>query len=233
METVLIFCAFGFLVVIGIAYGIYADKKRRQGMIAAAQQFGLSYSETKSALMNTVYPFITLFQKGHSRTAKNVLRGNMDKFAMELFDYRYTEGSGKHSSTHWNSVCILTVPGQKFKYILLRTEGFFDKVAGVFGREDVQFESEEFNRRFYVKGDKEFALEFLSAEAREYLLARVKTPCMEISGNVLVFYYPRLIKPEEYADMCILALEFYKTISETVLTKYRSVTSAQNACKIE
>ncbi|MBI5360137.1 MAG: hypothetical protein HZA48_06085 [Planctomycetes bacterium] len=222
MELFFIFFGFGVFVIIGIAYSIYANKKRRQGMIAAAQQFGLSYSDTKSAAMNAAYPFITLFQKGHSRTAKNVLRGNMDKFAMELFDYRYTEGSGKNSSTHWNSVCILTVPEQKFKYILLRTEGFFDKVAGVFGYGDIQFESEEFNRRYYIKGDKEFALEFLSAEVREYLLARTKTPCMEMAGNALVFYFPRLIKPEEYADLCIYALEFYKTIPETVLAKYKS-----------
>ena len=56
--------------------------------------------------------------------------------------------------------------------LLIRPEGFFDKVAGAFGFDDIDFESEEFSRAFFVKSsDKRFAYDVLHPRMLELLMA--------------------------------------------------------------
>jgi hypothetical protein len=56
--------------------------------------------------------------------------------------------------------------------LLIRREGIFDKIAGVLGFDDIDFESSEFSRKFCVKsGDKRFAYDVIDPRMMEFLLA--------------------------------------------------------------
>lgn len=55
--------------------------------------------------------------------------------------------------------------------MLIRPEGIFDKVAGTFGFDDVDFDSAEFSRRFYMtSSDKRFAYDLLYPQMMGFLL---------------------------------------------------------------
>ncbi|MCZ6810529.1 MAG: hypothetical protein O7D97_00875, partial [Planctomycetota bacterium] len=55
--------------------------------------------------------------------------------------------------------------------LLIRREGMFDKLAGAFGFDDIDFESAEFSKRFYVKSpDKRFAYDVIHPRMMEFLL---------------------------------------------------------------
>ena len=84
---------------------------------------------------------------------------------MTLMDYQYTTGSGKNRSTHNKGLVIIgcdhpTIPLQ------IRRENPFDKVGEFLGMDDIDFESAEFSRKFYVKSsDRKSAYDVINARS--------------------------------------------------------------------
>jgi hypothetical protein len=110
--------------------------------------------------------------------AKNMMSGTVEVGGRSLrvragdFRYKVTSGSGKNRSTRTYdfSYAIFHLPFDCAD-LLIRTEGMFDKIAGVFGFDDIDFESEAFSRRFHVKSpDKKFAYDVCHARMMEFLL---------------------------------------------------------------
>ena len=63
--------------------------------------------------------------------------------------------------------------GLPLKPLLIRPEGFFDKVTEFFGYADIDFESAEFSRSFFVKSlDKKWAFDVISQKTMEFMLAQ-------------------------------------------------------------
>jgi hypothetical protein len=56
--------------------------------------------------------------------------------------------------------------------LIIRPEHFFDRFAGVFGFDDIDFESAEFSKSFFVKSrDRRFAYDVIDARMMEFLMA--------------------------------------------------------------
>jgi hypothetical protein len=132
--------------------------------------------------MDARYPEFSCLQEGHSRYGYNVMRGTWSEpgdaplpggrteLPVCAFDYRYVTGSGKNQQTHTFSAVVVDSP-IPLKPLLIRPENFFDKVAEFFGAEDINFESAEFSREFYVKSpDKRWAYDVISQRMMEFLL---------------------------------------------------------------
>lgn len=209
------------LVILAIVWYYYAEKKRREALMRLADNLGLTYIGTDPNGKDSVYSNISLFQNGHSKEASNIISGDKNGCYVDIFDYKYVTGSGKHRTTHYNSVCILAVP-QRFRYLFVRTENFLDKIAGAIGFDDIDFESREFSKRYYVKSDdKKFAYDIINPQMMEFFLAQQKTPCVEIKGNHLAFYMNKKISPKEYIVLYSFAEQFYRRIPNYVLEEYK------------
>ena len=148
-----------------------AEKKRREEMVALAQELGLRFDPGIDHDHDDEYAQFEIFRRGHSRVARNTLHGSIQLFdqdcSLDAGDFRYkvTSGSGKNrrTTTHRFSYLIVHPPWDT-PPLLIRPEGIFDKVAGAFGFDDIDFESVEFSKRFYVKStDKRFAYDVLHA----------------------------------------------------------------------
>lgn len=112
------------------------------------------------------------FGVGHSRLCSNLLYGRIGELEWAFFDYRYTTGSGKNQTTHNYAVAGVLLPCV-FQGMEIRPESFLDRIGSLVGLKDIQFEMEEFNRRFFVTcGDRKFAYDVLHPGAMEWLLAR-------------------------------------------------------------
>lgn len=135
------------------------------------------------------YPH-SLFQRGHHRRAPNIMEGNYAGYHAMCFDYQYTVGSGKNSHTDY-FLCVLLPSPVPFARLSVRPEGIGDKIAGFLGMGDIQFESDDFNRRFSVTcDDPRFAFGVLHPRSME-LLMDAPGVCLEGVGSNVLFYLPR------------------------------------------
>ncbi len=175
------------LIIAGIALvslfgylGWLAEKKRREALAAVADSLGWRFDPSRDRDHDDEYAHFEIFRRGHSRAAHNTLMGVLEindlrwPAKMGDFTYKVTSHSGKSTSTRTYrfSYLILHMPYSHVPDLLLRREGMFDKIAGVLGFDDIDFESAEFSRRFHVKSsDKRFAYDVVHPRMMEFLLA--------------------------------------------------------------
>ncbi len=117
------------------------------------------------------------FDEGDSKEARNILQGSFRERSMLAFDYSYethsTDSKGHRStSTHRYSVAVLQLPGW-LPTVELVPEGVFGRLGTALGRQDIELESEEFNRAYRVRADNpKIAYDVLSPRTMELLVSR-------------------------------------------------------------
>jgi len=210
--------------VVGIIWTFYAAKKRREALAALAAGMGLEFSPGDPFGICRRYSIFDWIAQGHSQKAYNVIYGRIGNYEVRAFDftYRTTEGSGKdrREVTHFFSAVIFDTPGA-FYPLLIRPEGFLDRIAGAFGFDDIDFESDEFSRRFYVKcADKRFAYDVIHPRMMEFLLAR-RCPSLQLSGVSVMLYTGATFKPEEFRYYISFVKEFLDLFPEYLWQKMR------------
>ena len=175
----IIFVLVGVLIVAGIIYGVLQAKKRREDLAKLAAEMGLTYAQNDPFNLPSSYSNLGVFQQGHSKQAYNVLHGQRGNYPVKAFDYVYyttetsTDSKGVTTTrevSHYLSAIIYDTD-VVFPTLTVRPEGFFDKVAAAIGFDDIDFESAEFSRKFFVKSsDRKFAFAVIHARMMEYLL---------------------------------------------------------------
>ena len=166
-----------------------AERKRRTVLKALAQNLGLAFDPQKGLHLHHAYAH-QVFRKGHSRRASNNMFGTMRLAGYELHvrmgDYTYVTGHGKHQHTHRISYAAFKLPFIGTPSLLIRREGIGDKLVGGIGFDDIDFESEEFSRAFWVKSEnKKHAYDVIHPQMMEFLL-NGPTPHVEIVHDVCV-----------------------------------------------
>lgn len=175
----------GVIALAGVAayFAHLQAKKRREALLALARELGWGFDPSKDYSHDDEFANFEIFRKGRSRAAYNTLSGQLDvggrscDARMGDFRYKVTHGSGKNRRTHTYrfSYLIVTLPYWGVPALLIRPEGVFDKIASAIGFDDIDFESEEFSRRFYVKSsDRRFAYDVIHARMMRFLLDTCK-----------------------------------------------------------
>lgn len=164
-----------------------AVTKRRKRMSEVAASHGLSFSAKDPFRMPVTVP-LAFFDRGHSRKVSNVMYGRTtDGRDLRAFDYQYTTGSGKNRRVHTFS-CGLISTGADWPQLTLGPEGFFERVLDVVGGADIQFESEEFNRKWEVRSsDPRFASALIDPEMMLFLLEKAEGARIEVQRTWILF----------------------------------------------
>lgn len=168
---------FVIAVVIAIViYGFIAQRKRREELQrwAAARRF--TFRESNDPAMESRFPYFRELSQGEDRYAYNVMEGTCDAREFTGFDYHYetesTDSKGNRSTTHHRFSAVILSSSVPLKPLYIRPENFFDKVGEFFGAGDINFESAEFSRKFFVKADdKRWAYDVIHQRTMEFLLA--------------------------------------------------------------
>lgn len=188
------------LVVIAVIaiYSYYSSQQRKRDLSALAAAWGFSWDDSDPFGIEIRYEAFHAIGRGHSQRAYNVFHGDRNGRAMVCFDYRYTTGSGKSQSTHHLSGTAIR-HGYPFPNLVIRPEGFFDKLAEFVGFHDIDFESAEFSKAFHVKSDnRKFAFDLFHARAMEYMLAQPKRFAMEFRGDTMLVTSNSMWEPKEF-----------------------------------
>jgi len=126
------------------------------------------------------YAIFSLFQAGHAREFANTMSGSLDTGSSgigagcEAGDYQWVTGSGKNRRTHERSYLLFNMTADLggTPTLVIRPEGLGDRIMDMLGGGDIDFESEEFSRRFHVSSsDRRFAFAVIDPRMMEFLLA--------------------------------------------------------------
>lgn len=182
-QTVSSAGSFPALIVVGVValiigvfvWGFVQSAKRRKELTAWSASKGLSFDGGRQSGYDSLFDGFNCLCQGNNRYAYNVMEGAWSGRPIVAFDYHYetyTTNSKGQRETHDHVFSAVTIDsGLPLKPLLIRHEGLFDKIAGFLGMEDINFESAEFSRKFFVKSsDRKWAYDVLPARTLQLLL---------------------------------------------------------------
>lgn len=169
----------------------HLKQRRRSELRALALAHGLAFSPADHS--NLLALRFRLFRKGDGRGIDNVLSGTWQGQDFRAFDYWYYDQSstsnGGNRRTYHRFSCVVFDIEAYLPDLEVTREGPFSRVADHVGFRDLDFESEEFNRKFQVWAPvREFAYEFIDARVIRLLLSLEANYCFETSGSSLLMY---------------------------------------------
>ena len=170
-----------FFVLVPVALGLVLHagwlqaKKRRELLAGFAASQGWTWTQQDNSWTERFGG--APFGDGDHRRADNVLQGAYRGRPMVAFDYSYqthsTDSQGHRSTTtHRYACCALSLPAWVPKLEMV-PEGLLGRVGTALGMQDIELESEDFNRRYRVRCDNpKFAYDVLPPRTMEALLTR-------------------------------------------------------------
>jgi hypothetical protein len=182
-----------------------AAAQRRKTLAAWARSRGFEFAPFRDGDFPWRHSCFACFNRGHSRCATNVARGQVGAHQVCAFDYHYTTGSGKNQTRHRFSGVIITT-NLPLKPLSIRSETIFDRLASLVGFEDIALESVEFNKQFRVSApDRRWAFDVLPQSTMEFLLESPKfslqfQPCQILAAR------SSLLQPQDF-DAAIEVIE--------------------------
>jgi len=174
------------------------EKKRTLILNALAMEIGLDFLPAQDDELLAKMQVFSLFNKGHRREMKNVMKTKTDNVKMTLFDYAYTTGGGEHSRRHTQTVVAFEHDSLSLPKFTLRPEGLFAKIGAAIGFQDIDFdEHPEFSKSFVLKGEDEPAIrKFFDREKLDFF-AQMKESYIETAHSFFIYTRDGRKKPEQ------------------------------------
>lgn len=141
------------------------------------------------------HPFgqFEFFQQGHGREFANLMGGVLPgeglRGTCEAGDFKWVTGSGKNARTHRRSYLLFDVSQElgPLPDLVIRPEGWGDRLWGMVGGGDINFESEEFSRRFHItSSDRKFAFAVIDPRMMAFLMSSPEQTLLMRAGWGLV-----------------------------------------------
>lgn len=196
---------FGVGVVAVLAVGFVLERKRRERLLQFVLMRGWTYAGEDPSLVDR-WPGEP-FGRGDRRRARNVLTGTESGRPFTAFDYSFqthsTDSKGHRTTTTHNwTVVAVPMPGW-LGGVQVVPESVFDRVAGAVGlMQDIDLESEDFNRRFRVSASSpKLASDILTPRTMEYLLA-MDAEAWRTCGSDIVGFGQGRLDPAEVVRTC-------------------------------
>lgn len=134
------------------------------------------------------------FDTGRRRRVRNVISTEVDGRAMVAFEYSYVVRQGKHTKTYEYAVVALGMPCP-LPGLHVAPEGVLSRLGTVLGMEDIELESEDFNRMFRVRcPSPKFAHDVLTARTMQALLSMGPVE-LRFAGSDALCYEPGHLDP--------------------------------------
>jgi hypothetical protein len=185
-----------FVLVVVVAVRHWRNKRqRREDLAVWAAMQGMDFSLADPHALDRLD--FKLFGMGDGRGCENVATGTWQGLDVRVADYWYYDtdhdSNGGSSRTYRHFSIVLTAVDAWLPAVQIAKENVLTRLADHLAMRDIEFESEEFNRRFNVKaGDREFAYKLLDARMLEWLLATAGPHCYEVGGTWVLGYCKQL-----------------------------------------
>jgi hypothetical protein len=204
--------ALGLLFAVALAIGALRERRRREALQGVADELGFQFGAKDEERLAEALSGALLFQRGHSRRVSNVLRGGPHAHKVRVFDYRFVTGHGKHRSTHNQTVAAYPWKDQPLPEFELRPEGVWDRIAGVFGYQDIDIpDHPQFSKQYVLRGrDEECIRSFFTDRLVSALEEAPGLRVEACAGWLLVYHARRRVAPLDVATFLEAATGAYE-----------------------
>ena len=190
------------VMIIAVFYVVFVREKKRTGRLeVTVAEMGLEFQPLGDPQLLARLDGFPLMNIGRRQELKNLVVGDTSQGQLALFDFRYITGHGKHQKTRRQTVIAMEAAelGQ-LPAFNMRPEGFWDKVGGAFGMQDVDFdEHEDFSSKFLLKGEDEEAVRALmDRELLDFFADRPDLCCEGRPGMFLYYRRYKRVAPEAH-----------------------------------
>jgi hypothetical protein len=218
----LVFVLFVAVAIAIAVLGYRAKRKRQQAMAAIARNQGLDFS-VDDPFGTLAEPF-TLLRRGDGRGVENVSWGVWHGVEVRAFDYWYYEetrdSNGRTSRSYSRFDCVLASVDARCPRLTIAQENILTRLADALTFRDLEFESEEFNRRFNVTGDDpRFATALCDARMMQWLLDHGDGYAFELVGDRLLCW-TRRVPPAGIVHLLGTARAFREQMPDVVRSLY-------------
>jgi len=210
------FGVFIAIALIAVLCSRHFENQRKEAISKIAEGLGLTFYPDGDPNLQSQMTGFKLFNSGRSRKLYNMVHGQADGVDLAIFDYRYTTGSGKNSSTHHQTVVFIGAADLNLPQFSIAPETFFAKVGSFFGFEDIDFESHpKFSDSCYLTGADEDAIrETFRPEVLEFFEANPGITT-DAYGRSFIFYRGgKREKPEVIRDLMGQAFKLYALLKD-------------------
>jgi hypothetical protein len=178
-----------------------AARKRKVALFDVALRMGFGFEQKVSdAELESLGP-VHLFERGHGRSAENMMRGKSRDAEVVLLDYRYTTGGGKSSHTHSQTLAIFSgAAAAMLPDFTLGPEHWWDRIGLVLGEQDIGFTANaEFSKHYLLRGPNEATIRSaFGAEALGFFAQNQGWSVESAAGALAVFRTDTLCTPEAF-----------------------------------
>jgi len=193
---------------------------RRKEMRRWAVSHNLRFNSVRDPSARQRFPAFKVLEKGSNQYAFNVALGSWSGRGFTAFDYHYETysygRSGRQTHHHYFSA-LLFFSRIPLKSLSIRPEGVLDRMAEFIGVDDIDFESAEFSRRFYVKAtDRKWAYDVLHPRTIQFML-RMPNFFIEFGPHAVMAYQTRRMKPNELNAGAELVLGILERLPDYLL----------------
>jgi len=189
LIPIFVIAAVAVFIIFGMVNSHFSAKKRLAAMEEVARELGLQWFESGTPEQISSHSVFSLFGQGRARKMSNMIEGVTDEVRICIFDYQFTTGHGKHQRTVKQTIASLSSAQLRCPEFSMRPEGIFDRVGGLLGLQDIDFDSHpEFSKRFVLKGpDEEQIRAYFKPPVLEFFETQLGVS-VEGTGNTVCFY---------------------------------------------
>jgi hypothetical protein len=193
---ILVFC---LILIIGIAIlAVMLTAKRRKNLCTFATNHRLIFRGKRDYALERRFPAFACLKEGSHRYGYNVMTGDWRGRHITAFDWHYQVQNGKNT-THYNFSAVVLGSPVPLKPLLIRREHLGDKLKAFFGFDDIDFESAEFSRRFFVSStDRKWAYDVLHQRTIEYLMTAPEFS-VQFGPDCAIAWRHRIFTADEFA----------------------------------
>ena len=224
--TVVIIIIFAIiaLIVAGVIVSHKQAEGRKKELAGWAFSKSLNFSPARDAGIDNRYDFKCL-RRGENRYGYNIIEGNLGNRPMSAFDYHYethhTDSKGNRHTQHHYFSAVIVDANLPLKPLFIRSERLLDKLTEFIGFDDIDFESAEFSKKFYVKSpDKKWAYDVLHQATMEFMLGASRFD-IEFGIRHVIAYRNNTFKMQEFEEAINLVNGILDRLPESLIQELK------------
>lgn len=190
-------------------------KKRAEAMKRASESLGYTYEATGHPEWLESANRLPLFSAGHSKKISNLILGTFNRLPFTLADYQYVISGGKESSTRKQTVMVIELEKLDLPSFNLHPRNLFHKIARIFGKKDINFETyRQFSKLYRLTGDDEAAIRRIFSDSVISNFENNPGFNVEANGHKIMFYRSaKLVQPAQIQDFLQRGYDIFNNLA--------------------